>query len=82
MATPDQSPLPTSNLQDAWVAELHLFNQAVTPEMLALTLGRTGGWLSALLTAQVIDHPTFTTLERVRRAVGDLAIKRLIINTP
>ncbi|WP_153050176.1 MULTISPECIES: hypothetical protein [unclassified Pseudomonas] len=78
----DQSPLPTPELQDAWAEELHAFNQVTSPDALAFRLGRTGGWISALLVAQVIDNENFEALEQARQQASAQAIRRLKVNTP
>lgn len=70
--------LPTGSLREAWADELHALEQSDSLSVLAHGAGRTGGWLAALVAAQVITWPTYKTLDAVRTRVYDAASQRLL----
>lgn len=70
--------LPTGSLQEAWADELRALEQSDSLSVLANGAGRTGGWLAALLSAQVITWPTYQALDVERTRAYDAASQRLL----
>ena len=70
--------LPFGSLREAWADELRALEQADSLDTLSLWLGRTGGFLSALLAAQVIDWKSYRALDAVRTQVYEAASRRLL----
>jgi len=70
--------LPAGSLREAWADELRALEQSDSLDVLALGLGRTSGWLSALVAAQVIDWPTHKALDAARTRIYDAACQRLL----
>lgn len=70
--------LPTGSLREAWADELRALEQSNSLSVLANGAGRTGGWLAALVAAQVITWPTYKSLDAVRTRIYDAASQRLL----
>lgn len=70
--------LPTGSLREAWADELRALEQSDSLGVLAHGAGRTGGWLAALVAAQVITWPTHKALDAECMRVYDAAAQRLL----
>lgn len=69
--------LPTAYLTTMWTDEMSQLAQCSQVDDLYIRLSRTGGWVAALLHADVIDSELFDALNVERNAVFERVRPRL-----